>query len=1124
MTEMTPAEAVYFAAAALPSVDRAAYLARACAGQDELREQVERMLDAREQVGNFLEPSPSVAPGADGTTPFEANAGTPTVDYTDKEQQGGTVIAGRYTLVEKIGEGGMGAVWVAKQTEPVKRKVALKLIKAGMDTKAVLQRFEAERQALALMDHPNIAHVFDGGTTPTGQPFFVMELVNGLSLTKFCDDAKLTPQQRLELFVPICQAVQHAHQKGIVHRDLKPANILVTLLDGRGVPKVIDFGVAKATAGQLTDAALSTQFGAVVGTLEYMAPEQAGYAGADIDTRADIYSLGVILYELLTGLRPLDTKRLRQAALTEMIRIIREAEPSKPSTRLSTDAALPSLAALRQTEPKKLMALLRGELDWVVMKCLEKQRDRRYETANGLARDIQRYLADEPVEARPPSVRYRLGKVLRRHKGPVLAASLLLLALVGGIIGTTWGLLNAEAAQGRAEQSASLALEQQGRAEAREQQAIDAVKRFRDAVADEPELKNSPHLTALRKRLLKEPLAFFRELRARLQADADTRPESLVRLAQASFDLGKLTEAIGDQQNALAGYEESLAIWQKLAEANPAVAEYQNDLAKIHNSIGVLLRETGKPAEALKAYERALAIYQELADANPTVTSYQNGQAVSHLHIGLLFSTTRKPAKALEAYERALAIQQKLVDANPTVTVYQSNLAIIHNNSGIVLRDTGKLGEALNAYEKALGIQQQLANANPSVTAYQSNLAASHHNIGQFFHDTGKPTEALKAYRRALAIRQQLVDANPTVSEYQRDLAKIHNNLGSLLRETGKPAEALKAHETALAIQQQLVDANPTVSAYQSGLAKSHNNIGDLLLVTGKSAEALKALASALAIWQKLADAHPESSDYASSLGVTMHNLAGIDLDAKRFAAGRARLRQAVVWQRRALASNPGHPTYRQFLANHWTNLIAAARGLSDAEGVAEAERELAKLRDADPAMIALDARLAGIIEGTQQPRDETERLRLAQRAYDKALFVTAARLWGEALAQHPQLGDDLQAGHRYNAACAATLAGCGKGKDQPQRDAAAQVKLRPQALSWLRAELAAYTKLAQSGPPAARSFVQQQLKHWQVDNDLAGIRGPDALAKLPAEERAAFTQLWAEVTTLLKKVEEKKP
>jgi eukaryotic-like serine/threonine-protein kinase len=308
----------------------------------------------------------------------------------------------------------------------------------------VLARFEQERQALAMMDPPNIARVLDGGLTPGGQPFFVMELVNGLPLSKFCDETRLTPRDRLELFVPICQAVQHAHQKAIVHRDLKPANILVTLIDGKPIPKVIDFGVAKATGGKLTDKSLSTHFGAVVGTLEYMSSDQAGLSGVDDDTRADIYSLGVILYELLTGLRPIDARRLKKAALIEMIRIIQEEVPSKPSTRLSTDESLPSLAALRHTEPRRLMALLRGELDCVVMKCLEKQRDRRYDTVNGLARDIQRYLADEPVEARPPSAGYRFSTFIRRNKGPVVAAALVLLALLAGIAVTTVGLIRAE--------------------------------------------------------------------------------------------------------------------------------------------------------------------------------------------------------------------------------------------------------------------------------------------------------------------------------------------------------------------------------------------------------------------------------------------------------------------------------------------------------------------------------------------------------------------------------------------------------------------------------------------------------------------------------------------------------
>ena len=383
----------------------------------------------------------------------------------------GRVINNRYTLQQKLGEGGMGEVWVAKQSAPVKRKVALKVIKTGMDSRAVLERFEQERQALAMMDHPHIARVLDGGMTDSGQPFFVMELVNGLPVSKFCDETKLSLRERLELFVPICQAVQHAHQKGIIHRDLKPANILVTVVDGKPIPKVIDFGVAKAVSGKLTEHSISTQFGAVVGTLEYMSPEQAGYSGVDVDTRADIYSLGVILYELLTGLKPHDGQRLRKAAFNEMIRIIQEEEPSKPSTKLSTDESLPSLAAVRQTDPKRLVSILRGELDWIVLKCLEKSRDRRYETVNGLAREIERFLNDEPVEARPPSLGYRLGKLARRNKAALLASGAVAIALVAGIIGTSYQAVEATRARRATAKQVVRADEERDRAVSAENEA-----------------------------------------------------------------------------------------------------------------------------------------------------------------------------------------------------------------------------------------------------------------------------------------------------------------------------------------------------------------------------------------------------------------------------------------------------------------------------------------------------------------------------------------------------------------------------------------------------------------------------------------------------------------------------
>jgi serine/threonine protein kinase/WD40 repeat protein/tetratricopeptide (TPR) repeat protein len=371
-----------------------------------------------------------------------------TTDLAHPEAPG--TIIGSYKLIEEIGEGGMGAVWMAQQTEPVKRLVALKLIKAGMDSRQVIARFEAERQALALMDHTNIARVLEAGTTAAGRPYFVMDLVKGVPITRYCDEHHLTLRQRLELFIPVCQAVQHAHQKGIIHRDLKPSNVLVALYDGQPVPKVIDFGVAKAAGQQLTDKTLVTGFGAIVGTPEYMSPEQAQLDNLDIDTRSDIYSLGVLRYELLTGTTPFTKKDLEKSGLLETLRMIREQEPPKPSTKLSTAAGLPTLAANRGTEPAKLRKLVRGELDWIVMKALEKDRNRRYETANGFARDVERYLADEPVQACPPSAGYRLRKFARRNRGPVLAASLLVLVLVVGIIGTTWGMLRANRAEAEA--------------------------------------------------------------------------------------------------------------------------------------------------------------------------------------------------------------------------------------------------------------------------------------------------------------------------------------------------------------------------------------------------------------------------------------------------------------------------------------------------------------------------------------------------------------------------------------------------------------------------------------------------------------------------------------------------
>jgi eukaryotic-like serine/threonine-protein kinase len=858
-------KSIFLNALELPSSgERQVYLARACGEDAELRREVEAMLRHHGILGSFLETATVAVP-------------EPLLE------QPGTVI-GPYRLLEQIGEGGMGTVWMAQQTEPVRRVVAVKLIKAGMDSKQVIARFEAERQTLALMDHTNIARVLDAGTTSTGRPYFVMDLVKGMMITKYCDEHHLTPRQRLELFIPVCQAIQHAHQKGIIHRDLKPSNVLVALYDGKPVPKVIDFGVAKAAGQQLTDKTLVTGFGNIVGTVEYMSPEQAEVNQLDIDTRSDIYSLGVLLYELLAGSPPFTRKDLEKAGMLEMLRVIREDEPSKPSTKLSTAEGLPTLAANRGTEPAKLTRLVRGELDWIVMKTLEKDRNRRYETANGFAMDVQRYLADEAVQACPPSVGYRLRKFLRRNKGPVLAASLVFLALVAGVIGTTWGLIRAE------------------------QQRL-VVERQRNELAERNQALQAAHE---RKRLLHE--------RARQAIETVSSEAAIEQLTRAK-------ELPPEQKDFLA---KMIQYYDEATQEAAATEQEQSRQAQTYQRMGRINQILGRFADSENAFRRAVPLFKQLAADFPTRPEFRQELAGLYNNLGLLLRSISRPTDAEAAYADALTIYRHLVVDFPTRPEFRQVLAGIYNNRGNLFHDDGRPKEAEAAHVEALAIRKQLVADFPDRPIFRRALAMSQNNLGWLFQTTQRLEKAETAFRDAVAAQKQVVAEIPNRPEFRRDLAKYQINLGNLLRDSGRVKEAKAAYDEALPLQMQLVTDFPNRPEYRDDLASGHSNLGHLLRDTERLKDAEAAYAEGLAIYKQLAANFPEVADYRNGVAGALFNLANAANRRRDFAAARKLLDEAFPYHQAALQTNPRNTYYREHFRNSLVELSQSCAGQGD--------------------------------------------------------------------------------------------------------------------------------------------------------------------------------------------------
>jgi serine/threonine protein kinase/Tfp pilus assembly protein PilF len=949
--------------------ERVAYLDQVCGDDVEIRRRVDRLLAAHTQAGSFLAEPPPVAAA-----------------MIDVPGESPGLVIGPYKLLQLIGEGGMGTVWMAEQVQPVQRKVAFKIIKAGMDSRAVLARFEAERQALALMDHPNIAKVLDAGATATGRPYFVMELVKGDSITRNCDEHCLTPRERLQLFIPVCQAIQHAHQKGIIHRDIKPSNILIAPYDGKPVVKVIDFGVAKATGQRLTEKTFFTEFGAVVGTLEYMSPEQAELNNQDIDTRSDIYSLGVLLYELLTGSTPLQRSRLKKAAMMEVLRLIREEEPPRPSTRLSTTDELPSVAAHRGLEPNKLSSLVRGDLDWIAMKALEKDRRRRYETANGLARDVERYLAEEPVLARPTSPAYRFRKMVRRNRSAVtLATAILLVVLVAAAL-STWQAIRATIA----ELNTRKALAQVTTEQAKTKEALTTARGALDVLTDqvvETMFARQPELEEPEKEFLSKVLKHYEAVAPQL---ADTA-EAKFLLAKGQFQMSHLLELLGEQSAAIAGYQRTAGLLQQLVDLSPEVAEYREKLAKTNGNVGILLAEAGKQSEAETAFRLAIALRSKLVDDFPSVRDYRRQLAQNYNDLGFLLEIQGNYAEAGKAYRESVQRNENLVADAPDVPAYQQDLARVRSNMGQWLRKQERYAEAEKIYREAINAQEEQLDKLPTEAKRRRVLADSYGGFGIVLAELGMEDDSEKSFERSAALRNKLVNDFPRVRGYQRELAATYNDLGYLQSRRHKLADAEKTFQKAVDLVQRLITEGGALPAYRRLLSLNYTNLGKVLQDQKKDAEAEKAYRASLKLNLKLIEDFPTVVDHRIGAANVLVMLAMPRQERKEFEAAAPLLTEARSHLKAALQISPRSPMARKIYRDTLRIVARNSMSLGDHAALAATGAELAGFGFEPPndtfdaaTMLSSSVMLVGKEPGIA----EVKRKELAQGYADRAITL----------------------------------------------------------------------------------------------------------------------------------------
>jgi eukaryotic-like serine/threonine-protein kinase len=826
--------------------ERQEYVRQACAGDAVLQSRVAALIENHFKAGSFLN-----------------SRDQPKRGVNDVQEFVGSMI-GPYKLLQKLGEGGMGVVYMAEQQQPFHRRVALKVIRAGMDSAQVVARFEHERQALALMDHPNIARVLDAGVTSTGQPYFAMELVQGIPITKYCDQEALTLEDRLRLFVSVCRAVQHAHQKGIIHRDLKPSNVIVGLYDGQPIPKVIDFGVAKATGQRLIEQTMFTEVGQIIGTIEYMAPEQAEMNNLDVDTRADIYSLGVLLYELLTGSPPFAAQTLRRAGLGEMLRMIKEVEPTKPSTKITSADDLPRVAANRRLEPARLARSIRGELDWITMKCLEKTRTRRYETANGLAQDIERFLADEQVQAGPPGTGYRMRKFLWRNRGLVAAGTLLLLTLIGGVVGTSIGLFRAAQGQAAAIRALQIAQQQRDRAERHYQRAMSAVDRLLTRVGV-VQLESVPQMDETRRRILEDAVEFFREI---LQDESDD-PVARREFGLAWQRVGDIQTLLSQSREAEESLNRAIVIQQKLASEFLDEPKYDTDFVRSHRQLAFVLFRSGRIPEAEQIVKTMLS--------RPSTAMSDNRSELSLLHYlrGMICASTQRMDEAISSCTESLALTDGMDRSDSASFNFMLDRASVLSFLGNLYRLERRLNEAEKCQLEAKLLLEQLLTNEPENVGVQNRLAALYTNLGLTYANLNRQAEAEAINGKAIATLESLSRNHPKVPNYKFDLAKTSNNIALLHSKHADPSRALAENEKALRIFEELKTGYPHRPEFASSYAGACANQAKYLIELDRLEESLDWNAKAIDAAAELLKAEPRHSETRRMLHNSLIGRAG---------------------------------------------------------------------------------------------------------------------------------------------------------------------------------------------------------------------------------------------------------